>query len=979
MNQYVRDGVIRLHHFTRQPMGEGFTTDPTLFGKNPWTRAEAKANGAPKTFFYVDPDHRKLDRVAASEHYVADYPAERIYDADADPQGHKERSFNVGVLLQRLHDAGYHGLYYSGGGVPTVALWHPVPVTRAGTEPTKLARQVHGAPAGGMIVNNRFARGGQFMERTRARIRDVASRIVKLARPVAGETHTAAALFGRSPHAEPAERPFTLGELKAVEAAHGLPETQRLSPKVSQPDGARGDEHPFAATTDHIRKFITAVSQKAIPAGGLRKVLSAPLVPDGVKLLHLVANMKGDHAASRTGTSWYHGQVNELERRLHALAGGKDHPLWGSMDPATGELKGKHDAAENHPGVVLFKAVLAATSGSSNPDKNTLAAAKLWSAGRRRNGGAGHPILDAPDYDHDTLEDYVRRLVAIHGSDHEAAIRAPGTTRRERAQWYNAYVAPHADELGDPGYSGSDARINPDHTVVWEDTGDTKERGDGKEKRGVSLSAVLPLVDSTGRIKPKGWGTRSAQIAGGLASLKGLFLVAREELGPDATEAQQFRYVAKWLLSDHEPKELDAMGARVRKYKDQLPALTESPFNGRKHAQQGWFDKGEAVPGMFVLGPKFGAFGMNLNSNDASVASKYRRFLTADLWFTRNWARYLGNLHPKGSDPFEAPKSRDRREMKAAVKRVCDELGVTPADLQADLWYHEQALYRMLGADPTRTESLSYADVARKHFGEGSRFKLARALSIVWPGETAHEALTRLLGARESVRHGRTAVVYKMDGGDIGLDLHGSRIVTAHPNGQVTFNHHGYMTPTTRRFMAGFGGHDVSFAGGKLRVNGTEHENNTPYPPTPAPAEPTYTTVPHDDPELRNWWGQVYNDGEVDHTAAKGLADRLEERGDWRHTILGHTTGGMSDRESVMHPTRVVHHPDTAEWSHGVTMVLTGSPQYNGGVRLLTGLPLPDGSYRYVGSLHTPEQYETIRRAAATAGVHFPQVTHAAN
>lgn len=52
-------------------------------------------------------------------------------------------------------------------------------------EPAKLARMK--APAGGIVVNNQMAAGGQFLPRAFKRIRDVAKKVFKLARP--GEGH----------------------------------------------------------------------------------------------------------------------------------------------------------------------------------------------------------------------------------------------------------------------------------------------------------------------------------------------------------------------------------------------------------------------------------------------------------------------------------------------------------------------------------------------------------------------------------------------------------------------------------------------------------------------------------------------------------------------------------------------------------------------------------------------------------------------
>lgn len=115
--------------------------------------------------------------------------------------------------------------------------------------------------------------------------------------------------------------------------------------------------------------------------------------------------------------------------------------------------------------------------------------------------------------------------------------------------------------------------------------------------------------------------------------------------------------------------------------------------------------------------------------------------------------------------------------------------------------------------------------------------RYAAPISAVNPGETSHAALTRFLGNRNRRAHGRSAYVHRLPDGDIGVTLHGTQIVTAHRNGQVTMNHGGYMTPTTRRFVSGYSGVPVSFAGGRFTVrnpqtgNWEEYQNNTRYPP----------------------------------------------------------------------------------------------------------------------------------------------------
>ena len=135
------DGTVKLHHFTRAPLGDAFTTDPKMFGKNKWSQAEVKADSSPKTFFYVDPKDKESDTGPGGNHYTGSIPAEHLYDATEDPAYHAERAPNIRALLDKLKGLGYKGIYYSGV-FPTVAIWHPVDVKREKTveHPHQLSR-----------------------------------------------------------------------------------------------------------------------------------------------------------------------------------------------------------------------------------------------------------------------------------------------------------------------------------------------------------------------------------------------------------------------------------------------------------------------------------------------------------------------------------------------------------------------------------------------------------------------------------------------------------------------------------------------------------------------------------------------------------------------------------------------------------------------------------------------------------------------
>lgn len=59
----------------------------------------------------------------------------------------------------------------------------------------------------------------------------------------------------------------------------------------------------------------------------------------------------------------------------------------------------------------------------------------------------------------------------------------------------------------------------------------------------------------------------------------------------------------------------------------------------------------------------------------------------------------------------ETPRtSADRRVMKRAAAKAAEKLGVSNAELQAVLWYHEQHLWRLFGA---KNDSADFADAGK--------------------------------------------------------------------------------------------------------------------------------------------------------------------------------------------------------------------------------------------------------------------------
>jgi hypothetical protein len=140
--------------------------------------------------------------------------------------------------------------------------------------------------------------------------------------------------------------------------------------------------------------------------------------------------------------------------------------------------------------------------------------------------------------------------------------------------------------------------------------------------------------------------------------------------------------------------------------------------------------QGKVAYGSMIFGPKGGSFFLNLIGNMEP--------LTADMWFTRSWGRYLGDVTEVASDvgsveartghakiprsewpkevaerPLGDPPAILRPAMREAIKIVSREVSkamgreVTPAECQAALWYYEQGLWGVMGA---KTLGFSFQD-----------------------------------------------------------------------------------------------------------------------------------------------------------------------------------------------------------------------------------------------------------------------------
>jgi len=101
--------------------------------------------------------------------------------------------------------------------------------------------------------------------------------------------------------------------------------------------------------------------------------------------------------------------------------------------------------------------------------------------------------------------------------------------------------------------------------------------------------------------------------------------------------------------------------------------------------------------------------------------------LTADKWWTRTWNRWMGTVMATDSqgNPVLDKKTKlptleeyprnagERNLMREVITEVATKLNMDVSELQAVLWYTEQALYRQYGIDAS---SVAYDTAATKYF-----------------------------------------------------------------------------------------------------------------------------------------------------------------------------------------------------------------------------------------------------------------------
>ncbi len=181
-----------------------------------------------------------------------------------------------------------------------------------------------------------------------------------------------------------------------------------------------------------------------------------------------------------------------------------------------------------------------------------------------------------------------------------------------------------------------------------------------------TLKVEAPIPDATGNLTPKNWIMRAGSVKSGLRMLHALVA----DKGAEGA--------AQFLTSEHE---LATVKAARKKYS-----------GGKLSNVPKYLPAGTSVAGFLMFGPKIGSYMANIHDDE-----RLGKYLTADMWFGRNFRRHTGTIKG-GSEPID--NGPDRAQMYHHMQTVLDFMRgqghkvSSIAQLQALLWYQEQKLYR---------------------------------------------------------------------------------------------------------------------------------------------------------------------------------------------------------------------------------------------------------------------------------------------
>ncbi len=183
-------------------------------------------------------------------------------------------------------------------------------------------------------------------------------------------------------------------------------------------------------------------------------------------------------------------------------------------------------------------------------------------------------------------------------------------------------------------------------------------------------------------------------------------------------------------------------------------------------------------------------------------------------------------------------------------------------------------------ADAPRARDMNSSSKPTSYSAEPTEYAINRV-------GTDREAGLRFLGNRVQRRLAPNKIIYRDPDGTVHISLHGTDVVSWHPDGGTTVRTGGWNTPTTRRTIQDYTGLPVSTRRGTLTIGGepwNNLDNGAPNPhshtqthhiPGPAEEEP----LPDTAASTREAFEKAIDENPLDGTAHGVYADFLDEQG----------------------------------------------------------------------------------------------------
>lgn len=493
----------------------------------------------------------------------------------------------------------------------------------------KLARER--APATGAVRNNSYTPAGQFLPRTLKRIRDVAARLVKLARPkkepvvraLTAAQKAFKAFLDKNPvlggvygfkdvsDAYKQGRRLTPGEVDGIERALEMPEHLRL-PKDRRSDVAER------------MIWLNEVHDRLNGELGLSRLLKRKDLPEHLRtLFHRAAKLGAllhFHHAWKEGAGevldpleWYDKTMNPMHVLWHESYAhpGTADPMWGALDKHREKLEsGGRPLWDHAPSQALATVITGVTSPGATPHQNGKTAHRIVDRAVKaaRAAGTHNWIEHIPQNQDDRLAEW----------RHEHRVDDPDVKPDNHARliaWQQNL--PLAARQNNPGYkSRALVSVNgevvgtsdkaAEHKVRFFDAEGRKKYEaelvkNGRKSRNIRNHPGVPLVDAAGRLQPKEWSTNES-VGAALGKIKEVLahvrakqphLAAMKE-GPEKQRAE-VRAVAEWLLTKHPRAEVEGVAGRKldQSFRAKEPELFGTHATGPK---VGEFSAGLAGP-----------------------------------------------------------------------------------------------------------------------------------------------------------------------------------------------------------------------------------------------------------------------------------------------------------------------------------------------------------------------------------------------